>query len=126
MIATLELPVLIPASFAQFDSFDVVSTGAFDYTASVRLKTVKLWINGTRQEVIVPDGAMAATEFPAPPTDAFIEPDPPEPVVVNRRLERYGVGYVISAECARPADKHCTDAYLAELETSLRLFGGKP
>lgn len=125
IVAGLRLPVLIPESFAKFKSLDVVSTGPYDYTASVRLRSTKLWINGSRQEVIPPEGAMAAQEFAAPPPGAFVEPDPPEPVVVNRKLERYGVGYVISAECARPSDVHCEDAYLAKLEVSLRLFGGK-
>lgn len=123
VVRGVQLPVLIPASFARYKSFDVVSTGPYDYTASVLLPGAKLWINGSRQEVVPPEGAMAAQEF-EPDPNAFTEPDPPEPVTVNRRFSRYGAGYVISAECAKPTDRNCSEQALAELERSVRLFGG--
>lgn len=123
IIKTVRLPVLIPASFARYKSFDVVTAGPNDYTASVLLPGAKLWINGTRQEVVPPEGAMASQDY-EPEPGAFVEPDPPEPVTVNRRFSRYGAGYVISAECASPSDKHCSEQSLAELEGSVRLFGG--
>ena len=123
VIAAIKLPVLIPNSFAKYKSFDVISTGPYDYTASVLLPGAKLWINGSRQEVVLEEGAAAAMENePAP--GAFTEPDPPEPRQANRRFKRYGAGYVISAECAQPTDTRCDDAYLATLEQSVRLFGG--
>lgn len=122
-ISTVQLPVLIPESFARFRSFEVVSAGPYDYTASVRLKDAKLSINGTRQEVIPPAGAMAGESF-EPDLGAFIETDPPEPRIANRRFSRFGVGYVISVECVKPSDTRCDDAYLASLEQSVRLFGG--
>lgn len=123
VIATVRLPVLIPARFARARSFEVVTAGPYDYTASILLSGAKLWINGSRQEVVLPEGAAAAMENePAP--GAFTEPDPPEPRLVNRRFKRYGAGYVISAECARPSDTRCDDAYLATLERSVRVFGG--
>ena len=124
VIKTLKLPVLIPASFARFKTFEVVSTGPYDYTASVRIHGAKLWIDGTRQEVIAPEGAAGAQEFAPSPAAAFIEPDPPEPKLINRKVQRYGAGYVISAECVDPNDHHCTDDYLRQLEASLRIFGG--
>lgn len=123
VIAAVKLPVLIPASFAKARSFDVISAGPYDYTASILLPGAKLWINGSRQEVVPPEGSSAAMENePAP--GAFTEPDPVEPRLVNRRFKRYGAGYVISAECAKPSDTRCDDAYLATLEQSARLFGG--
>lgn len=123
VVRTVRMPVLIPASFARYKSFEVVSAGPYDYTASVLAPGAKLWINGSRQVVIPPEGAMVAQEF-EPDPGAFVEPDPPEPRLVNRSFKRFGVGYVISAECAQPTDKRCDDAALAELEQSVRVFGG--
>ncbi len=123
IVRGIRLPVLIPASFARYRSFDVVSAGPYDYTASITLRSGKIWINGSRQEVVPPEGAMAGQEF-APDPGAFTEPDPPEPVIVDRRFTRYGAGYVISAECARPDDRTCSETAMAELERSVRVFGG--
>lgn len=122
-IRTVQLPVLIPISFARYKSFQVVSAGPYDYSASVLSHGAKLWINGSRQQVIPPPGALTAATY-EPDPGAFDEPDPPEPRIVNRRFNRYGVGYVISAECARPEDTRCDEAFLVKLEKSLRVFGG--
>ncbi|MFS0736864.1 hypothetical protein ABC347_07430 [Sphingomonas sp. 1P06PA] len=123
VIRQVRLPVLIPAGFARYRSFDVVSTGPYDYTASILLPGAKLWINGSRQEVLPPPGAMAAQDN-EPDPGAFVEPDPPGPVTLDRRFTRYGAGYVISAECVKASDRNCSDQGLAELERTLRVFGG--
>lgn len=123
-VAAVRLPVLVPAGFAAFGSFEVVSDTPNDYTASVRANGAKLSINGTRQASDPPAGAPTATPFAPGDAAALQEPDPVEPRIVDRGFTRYGAAYLITAECARPADTRCTDAYLAKLEQSVRLFGG--
>jgi hypothetical protein len=124
IVRTVRLPVLIPAGFAKYKSFDVVSAGPYDYTASIRASGAKIWINGSRQEVVPPQGAMSAVDH-EPDPGAFVEPDPPEPKLINRRFSRYGAGYTITAECLTPTDRHCDEAELARLERTVLLFGGR-
>ena len=123
-VSTVRLPVLVPAIFAGFNSFEVVSDTANDYTASVRAKGAKFSINGTRQASDPPPGAATAMVMVPDATAALQEPDPPEPRIVDRGFTRYGAAYLITVECARPADARCSDAYLDRLERSVRLFGG--
>lgn len=125
--AAVRLPVLVPMRFPRFKSFDLVTVGPYDYTASVRPTGAKISVNGTRQAVDPPPGAAAALQN-EPSADAddagFAAPDPLDQILVNRSFTRFGVAYLITIECASAGDRRCTDAFAAELEASMRLVGG--
>lgn len=125
-LATVKVPVLVPAKIFDFDSLLVKADQTGNgYYANAKVPGLRVLVIGSRIVHEVPGQSPASTTLTAPRPTQYTITKTESGYTLG--LARFGIPYTISVECERQQDVRCAgDQYIRSLAEGMVYIGGEP